>query len=95
MKANFKLFIHHLIFCILDEKQCTFSNGTLHTGSAPKMLGETNTENECASLVIAQSPAATGATWKPSNKTCWASFGKLVVSDPNHRSCLFTAGNNF
>jgi len=68
-------------------------------------MGTTNTDTECASLVIAQKPEAAGITWFQTKKQCWAErvhptkgiAGNSVVNKnlKNHRACIFTAGNNF
>ena len=64
-------------------------------------MGTTNTDDECASLVIAQKPEAAGISWFQTNKKCWAELagkdGNRIVKKnlKNYRACLFTAGNNF
>ena len=71
------------------------------TGGREDYLEKTDTENECASLVMARKSSATGATWGKQNarwgeyKYCYAENGNRIVSDSEYRTCLFTAGNNF
>ena len=67
-------------------------------GGGSDYLDKTDTESECASLVIARKSSATGATWGKKGskkKRCWAEYGNSIKSDSKKRACLFTAGNNF
>ena len=34
-------------------------------------------------------PKATGATWEPQNKNCWAEFGSTIEETSRYRACLF------
>ena len=79
---------------LVHVEHCAFSNGDVE-GGREELIGRENTENECASIVIAHKPAATGALWSPTSKMCWAEFGNHVGRSSNYRACLFPAGNNF
>ena len=48
------------------------------------------TEQTCAENVKKEQPNATGATWLPSSKKCWAEYGYEVdPSKTDYRTCLF------
>ena len=82
-----------LMYFVSVPDSCTFSIGDV-SGEETQLSAIPDTEIDCASLVIAQHPSATGATYQPSSKTCFAKFGDYI--DPNfnsYRSCLFASGN--
>ena len=64
-------------------------------GGGQEYLNKTNTEMDCAALVIAQRSAATGATWSYGSKGCWAEFGDHIASSSSFRTCLFKSGKVF
>ena len=81
------------MFLVLDK--CTFYYGNVK-GATEELLGkEVPTEQDCASLVIAQKPLATGATWQPFGGSCWAEFGQNIGSASTLRACLFSTGKIF
>ena len=79
---------------MLGVNQCKFTDGVV-SGGREEYLDKANTENDCASLVISQRPAATGATWSPYSKRCHAEFGDNIPKSSRFRACLFTSGNKF
>ena len=80
---------------MLVIKQCKFTDGDVSGGREELLSRILNTENECASLVMAQRLAATGATWDPRAKSCYAEFGDNIPKSDRFRACLFTSGNGF
>ena len=53
---------------------CTFALGD-GTGGNEKMLATTPSKEGCEAYVLANAPAANGATWSTTNKKCYAEYG--------------------
>ena len=62
-------------------------------GGIEEVIGNTNSEEKCADLVVEGRPSATGATWHEGSKRCWAEFGDHIVPSTIYRTCLFHTGN--
>ena len=57
-------------------------------GGTEKQIGKTDTENECADLVLSKESSANGATWGTGK--CFAEFGATEINGaPSWRTCLF------
>ena len=52
-------------------------------------LGNSNDEEECAILVKEKKPLATGASYRTSDRFCWAGFGNNITECSVCRACLF------
>ena len=79
-----------LFFYIL-AKSCEFTIGDTQGGAEYK-VNDASTEEGCAKNVrlSSYSHKATGATWEPYTKECWAETGNLIVaSKTSYRTCHF------
>ena len=56
---------------------CEFTVGDTGGGKEYK-VNAAETDQECAKNVKLARPGATGATWNPSTKKCWAETGRNV-----------------
>ena len=79
-------------FRVLAESlssKCTFVDGDT-SGGVELEVANAETEQKCAENVKKEQPNATGATWLPSSKKCWAEYGYEVdPSKTDYRTCLF------
>ena len=85
------VFIHFSHFRILADvsSKCTFVVGDTSGGDELE-VDNAETEEKCAENVKSEKPDATGATWEPSSKQCWAEYGNYVdSSSTDYRTCLF------
>jgi len=80
-----------------SEDVCTFVTGDI-TDKSEDEVGETKdgfkniaqTAQECAKWVRHIKRDATGATWQPSNKRCWAEYGTNIDSSAtSYVTCKF------
>jgi len=78
-----------------EESGCTFSDGDIidRDSRTEKLMTEkAETEKDCESLVLEKQGAyASGATWDPANKRCWAEFGNTIKASSVYRTCLFSS----
>ena len=71
------------------SSKCKFVVGDT-SGGKELEVAEAETDAICAENVKKEKPDATGATWKPSSKQCWAEYGNGVdSSSTDYRTCLF------
>ena len=58
-------------------------------GDREEFIGESNSEEHCADLVLLRRPSATGATFYGAWRYCYAEFGNHIVGSSTYRTCLF------
>ena len=82
---------------------CAFSMGESNTWISEKLLGKTNSENECAVLVQKLKPSANGATWgdpnapgrslkEASGNKCYAQFNMTDIYNSDDFKMWRTCG---
>ena len=72
-----------------QHSECDWESGD-GKGGTEKNLGQVSSEDECLALVLAQEPAANGATFRVSDGLCWAEFEATFNDKSQHlqyRTC--------
>ena len=71
-------------------KSCEFTSGDT-TGGPEYQVDKADTAEGCAKNVrlSTYSHKATGATWNPKSKKCWAETGNSITASPDYRTCHF------
>eukprot|EP01045_Picozoa_sp_COSAG04_P032164 COSAG04_NODE_6214_length_1383_cov_0.771028_1_plen_323_part_01 len=78
------------------ENVCSFTAGD-GSGGTEAGVGDADSAQECAAMVMRQEPGANGATYSNTGGTdCFAEFGMTGPSDSNSwQTCLFGGGDGY